>query len=206
MLVTIGRRDDGETLATLVRACHGRIREFASLAVALGVRDDVAADEVREACERCARYFREALPLHVADEDESVYPRMKGQRPEVDRALDATRAQHGAHEAGLRALLDALDALREDPTRDEKRTALARIAGPMAEAFEAHLALEEAVIIPAFGALLGEAGEAAVVSELRARRGGGNLGRPKLVVDRRAHGEGGDPNEASPTPDRRGLA
>ena len=39
---------------------------------------------VLEASRRCERYFSEALPLHVEDEEQSLLPRRRGRTPELD--------------------------------------------------------------------------------------------------------------------------
>jgi hemerythrin-like domain-containing protein len=171
MLLEIGQgsKRSGD-LVDLLLECHGRIRSFLALAHAAGSREGVPAAEVAEACARVERYFTEALPLHVADEDESILPRLRGADPEVDRALETMHAQHLEHEPLLAALLGAAAALREGPADPARRAALAEIATTLEHELGLHLTLEETVILPAIRRLLSAAAQAEIVEELRARR------------------------------------
>ena len=77
MLLTIGRRRQAVDLPDLLLDCHERIRHFSTLAVRLA-REDASDDERRGVAAGVARYFEQALPLHVRDEDESILPRLRG--------------------------------------------------------------------------------------------------------------------------------
>lgn len=69
--------------------CHRRIEMFlGSLQAVAKVIDRPLAGEAREALDTALRYFREAAPKHTADEEESLFPRMRQLRqPAVDSAL-----------------------------------------------------------------------------------------------------------------------
>lgn len=171
MLVSIGAKRSTEDLQQLLLDCHTKIRAFAALAVTLSERDDVGPDEVVDACERCARYFTEALPLHVADEDESLVPRMKDHaNAAVREALLTMSDEHTRHRPMLSALLAALASMRAHGSTPETRAALGAIAPDIQREFEAHLQNEETVIFPALATGLSAATQREIVSELRARR------------------------------------
>src|SRR5262245_4414109 len=85
-MLQIGRRQTEETLVGLRLACHGRIRSFLAMAVTIGERFDVPENEVAESAARVRRYFSQALPLHVEDEEESVLPRLESRSAELDAA------------------------------------------------------------------------------------------------------------------------
>jgi iron-sulfur cluster repair protein YtfE (RIC family) len=169
MLVTIGKPPAGDDLVDNLLECHGRIRSFVAVAVAAAERRDVAASAVVDGCLRVERYFTEALPLHVLDEEESILPRLRGRSREVDEALATMHAQHAAHEPLLRALLDASAELRRGPQDAHRRAALGVAAQAIGAEFAAHLGLEEAVVFPAIRRLP-DATQATIVEELRARR------------------------------------
>ncbi|HEU5061001.1 MAG TPA: hemerythrin domain-containing protein, partial [Kofleriaceae bacterium] len=98
-IVRIGQTSGGEgDPVDALLACHDRIRTFVALAgrAAAGAG---APGEIAEACRRIERYFREAMPLHVADEEESILPRLRGREAALDRALAEMHEQHSAHEA-----------------------------------------------------------------------------------------------------------
>jgi hemerythrin-like domain-containing protein len=170
MLVTLGQRRAERDLRGLLLDCHTKIRSFARRAVELSTRDDLPASEVREQCASCERYFTEALPLHVADEDESLRPRMGQCSTAAAEALATMSAQHEEHRALLSALLVALGAMRDRGSDPETRAALAEVAPRLEREFEAHLAIEETVIFTEIATALSPEQRADVLRELRARR------------------------------------
>lgn len=175
-LLSIGKgpATDGGVLELLVD-CHTRIRHFCALARRVADGQGAPAAEIGDAALRVHRYFDEALPLHAADEEQSILPRLRGREPEVDRELDAMVAEHREQEDanGALARVVALTAtLAQDPAR------LPALAGPLREAadaltqhFEGHLQREERVIFPAIRRHVDPALDARLVGEVRARRG-----------------------------------
>ena len=127
-------------------------------------------NELFEACLRVERYFSEALPLHVRDEEESVLPRLRGRSSSVDAALDRMHEQHELHVEVVARLLEASAALRGSPRSAEGRAGLLGVARPLRAVFEPHLTAEEEVIFPAVRALLPNAEQSAIVREMRVRR------------------------------------
>lgn len=111
MPVTLGARPqaDFDQPLGLLSDCHRRIEHF------LGVLERVArqahgaalSDEQRRAVETCLHYFTHAAPRHNADEEESLFPRLRELAetdPQVRVAmekLDALEADHQAADAAL---------------------------------------------------------------------------------------------------------
>lgn len=170
MVVPLGTPKQPEDLAGLLLDCHARIRHFLRVAVEVGARQDLSDPAVVDACQRVERYFTQALPLHVADEEESLLPRLNGLDPELDRRLEAMRAEHETHDPLVAGLLAASGATREAPADPAARQALREAAERLTAALEPHLQAEEAVVLPAVRARLSPAAQAEVISELRARR------------------------------------
>lgn len=193
MLHTLGPRAAPEDFVGLLLECHRRIRHFVELAQEVGRRTELPEAEVVEACARCERYFTEALPLHVEDEEKSVLPRLKGARLEAEAeqgteeapddvaerepaglelsdALDAMHAQHLEHEPLLRALLESLRSVRGEPRDQARRARLSAAAAQLGLEFEKHLALEEEVLFPAIRSRLSDEAQQQALLELRARR------------------------------------
>lgn len=160
-------------LVDMLLECHVRIRSFAALAVAVAERSDTPSLEVVHACVRVERYFTEALPLHVRDEEESILPRLRGQSSAVDAALGSMHDQHDLHVDVVARVLAAATALRSSPRDPGARAALLLVARPLRVVLEPHLTAEEEIIFPAVRALLSAADQAAIVRELRERRGAG---------------------------------
>ncbi len=169
VFVEIGRQPRGERLVDLLLECHERLRQHLQLAVALGTRDDVPASEVVETCLRCERYFKQALPLHIQDEEQSILPRLQGRDALVDYALEVMEREHSEH-APLIALQKALRGLRGAPEDAARRDDLLAAAEPVARGFADHLRKEEEIIFPAIETLLSRDTQALIVGELRARR------------------------------------
>ena len=170
MYVTIGARARAEGLVGLLLECHDRIRTFADLAIAIGDRLDAPTAHITDACARCERYFSEALPLHVADEEESLLPRLRSRSPALEAAFATMHAQHTEHEARLRALLDGLAKVRQNPDDTAQRELVRTTAAQLRVDFEAHLSNEEMRIFPAIEDLLTPDEQAQIIGELRARR------------------------------------
>ena len=171
MLHGIGRkpRKEGDLVDALL-ACHGRIRTFTDLAVTVSERADLAPSDVAESCARIGRYFVEAFPLHVEDEESSLEPRLEGRSPEVDAALGRMRGEHAAHADAVRRLTALSAALAADPSDAEARATLGAVARSLRPMFEEHLEAEERVLFPALRSLLSPDEERLVRSEMAARR------------------------------------
>src|SRR4051812_19767490 len=103
-LVALGTRKRGpDTPAGLVLACHERMRAFLTLAARVAAGDAPGPD-IAEAASRLHRYFTVSLPLHVADEEQSIEPRLLAHVP----ALAAPIARMHDEHASTQRLLDAL--------------------------------------------------------------------------------------------------
>lgn len=165
------RREDGnQDLVDLLGECHQRIRRFIDLARRAASQPDAPRDQVAQACADVERYFVEALPLHVADEEESIEPRLRGLSPSVDLALDAMAQQHREHASKLEALLRATVRVRREPHDERARGELATATIALETEFEGHLALEENTIFPAIRELLSPETQESIIVELRRRR------------------------------------
>jgi hemerythrin-like domain-containing protein len=173
MLIKIGPSNESSDIVELLVACHERIRFFIDLALRLGHTTDASPEDVREAAARVVRYFSESLPLHIADEEESILPRLVGREPMLDRTLETMCDEHDTHEPEVERLLEICRTLQNVPDQlPEVREDLLHIASRLAGDFKTHLAQEEAVVLPAIRTLLSDQDRQAMLQELRARRSG----------------------------------
>ena len=172
MLTVLGKRPATGDAVDLLLECHDRIRSFLALARRVGEAGPADREAIPEAAARVHRYFTQALPLHARDEEDSILPRLAGRDPEVDRELATMRREHAEHEPPMTRLVQACDEVARDLAR---HAALAPVIGDAARELEAHfvahLRREEEIIFPAMRRLLQPADDAAIVRELRARRG-----------------------------------
>jgi iron-sulfur cluster repair protein YtfE (RIC family) len=132
------------------------------------------AQQVQSAAEAAHRYFTVALPLHEADENESLHPRLKRAVPVGDLAgpaADAMVDQHHAIDELLERLLPLLQLLERNPAKQpEVAGEMCSITSRLDELFREHLELEEKVVFPAISASLTEADRQSLVAEMQARR------------------------------------
>jgi iron-sulfur cluster repair protein YtfE (RIC family) len=170
VLLQIGKRTTEPDVVELLRECHDRIRKFLVMARRLATATDASADEIREVASQIRRYFVESLPLHMADEEDEIVPRLVGRNGEVDRALAAMADDHARHEPLVSRLVELCAVLIAEPGLLVARAdELGAIATQLATDFTTHLETEERVIFPALRQLPSEA-RAAVLAAMRARR------------------------------------
>lgn len=173
MLLGIGKKSAPADLASALSECHERIRSFGALACKLASPSGIEADpeQVVEAAEAVRRYFALALPLHVADEEQTLAPLIAGRDAAVDVALAQMAREHTEHEQSVAALVSLCGRIAREPERlAELREQLASVAEPLDAALRAHLALEESAIFPALSRLLSQSEEEEVRQAMRARR------------------------------------
>lgn len=155
----------------LLVECHQRIRSFAALARKVSEQSDYGSDDVVEACLGVVRYFTQALPLHVEDEEQSILPRLVGKQSTVDEALTLMHSQHVSHERPLERLVALCgDMAKRSANVGELGADLPLLAQTLEHELLEHLALEESVIFPAIKRYLSGDEQAEIVRELRARR------------------------------------
>jgi len=153
----------------MLRSCHAKMRQFSAILVRTidAWHADESHPQVPAAAASLGRYFREALPMHARDEDESISPRLVVAHPELAPMLAELEQGHVALQTLLPPVLAALDELAangapEDPELHEHVAALV-------EHLEAHAAMEERGWFRLF-AELPEAERRAVRQEMAARR------------------------------------
>jgi hemerythrin-like domain-containing protein len=154
MLVQLGKRNETLHVVDLLVECHGRIRRFLGIATQLAQVREPAAEVVRDTAGQVRRYFAEALPLHIADEDDQISESLRGRSDIVDAALDKMSQEHVHHEVLVNRLIDVCTLLQREPARLAELAMELRDAAVLLQAaFEPHLAREEAVIFPALRSL-----------------------------------------------------
>ncbi len=148
---------------------HIESRQILALADALASGNATSAS--RDVAGRVADYLDWLLPLHQADEDESLSPRLEGKHPVVDAALENMRRQHMALQgpmARLKLLARqvANDALRLHALRFE----LSNAASDLRARLKEHEAMEESIVFPALKRMLYADELDSIAREMRERR------------------------------------
>ncbi len=156
----------------LLIGCHQRIKHFTSVATKLAHAQAATPQEIQDAAETVYRYYSISLPLHEADEEDSLRPRLdKIPDDRVRHALAAMHDQHMAIDDLLERLLPLLRLVGNNPSAiADAGGEMCSITKALSEMFAAHLQMEEEVIFPAIEAQLTETDRAELLAEMRARR------------------------------------
>jgi hemerythrin-like domain-containing protein len=179
MLLKIGHGPDhgfGEPLG-LLSDCHRRIEHF--LEVLRVIAADVAGGPLsasqREQVERSLAYFDNAAPRHTADEEESLFPRLKQSGdPAASRVcetlarLERDHAIADEHHRAVGDLVRRWLTVGVLPAGDA--SALGSRLAALAEIYRAHIATEDEEVFPAAARLLSPEQLREIGGEMAARR------------------------------------
>jgi hemerythrin-like domain-containing protein len=153
----------------MLRACHGRIeRQLATLErLARHLPEHGADADARAAARAILRYFDTAAPNHHADEEASVFPRLIARSPaarDLVQQLDSEHATLAANWRKLRPLLSGI-------ASGQRATLPPGLVHEIHEAYDAHIATENDVLLPMCSDILKPEELAAIGGEMAARRG-----------------------------------
>jgi hemerythrin superfamily protein len=168
-----------EDAVDLLLGCHQRIRHFTGVAVNLAHAQGATSDEVAQAAAGVHRYYSVSLPLHEADEEQTLHPRLGSVADEALRhALLAMRDQHQAIDELIERLLPLLIMVKNNPdTLQIVGGEMCSITKALHEMLQAHLQMEEEAIFPAIRSLLSESTRQAMLREIQGRRKQGSGAR-----------------------------
>jgi iron-sulfur cluster repair protein YtfE (RIC family) len=155
-------------------ACHQRIRNFTGIAVRLADAHGAGEAEIANAAEAVHRYYAIALPLHEADENDSVYPRLRARLTDSGErtALQSMVDQHGPIDETVARLLPLWDDVRKHPDRLRLHAPeLREHAHRLRQLWTEHLALEEEIVFPLIRQRLNADDLRDVHREMKQRRG-----------------------------------
>ncbi len=161
-----------EDVVDLLIGCHQRIRHFTATAAKLAHAQGTSPEDIRQAAAGVRRYYSVSLPLHEADEEDTLRPRLDAVGDErILHALVAMHDQHQAIDELIERLLPLLLLVEGNPDAlPSVGGEMCLIAKALEETFAAHLQLEEDVIFPAIRTSLDEESRAAMLAEMQARR------------------------------------
>jgi hemerythrin-like domain-containing protein len=179
MPVQIGARAESfSNPLGLLTDCHRRIEMFlrALIAVADQSRDGGLDAEQRDALEKSLVYFRDAAPKHTADEEQSLFPRMRRlENAEVRAALAEVEKLESEHRVAdeLHAEVDKLGR-QWLATGSVLPAELAKIRTALSELkkiYDRHIAVEDEQLFPLAKKVLATDEQKRVGEEMAARRG-----------------------------------
>lgn len=164
----------------LLSDCHRRVERFLAqlLAVAEACRGEQLAPREREALATGLRYFQQAAPLHTADEEASLFPRLRAAGrsgapcDSVLAALQRLESEHDDADAG-HAEVDELGKrwLSEGTLEPADAARLVKRLRELRAFYATHIALEDEYLFPMAARVLSAAEIESVGREMAARRG-----------------------------------
>ncbi|HJZ74307.1 MAG TPA: hemerythrin domain-containing protein [Vicinamibacterales bacterium] len=179
MFLKIGRQPDhtfAEPLG-LLSDCHRRIEHFLSVLIAITER---AGGGLLDADERAQfvgalSYFATAAPRHTADEEESLFPRLKSSNdPEATEVLAAVdrleddHAEASDHHATIDRCVRQWLAAGALPPHDLR--SLQERLGRLSALYRTHIGIEDRQVFPAAARILSAGAIEEIGREMAARR------------------------------------
>ena len=161
----------------LLSDCHRRVEMFiGSLKAVADTSDRELTDESRRALETSLRYFREAAPKHTADEEESLFPRLRKIEDRELRSalekLDVLEKDHRWAEP-LHAQADELGTLllREGKLNARDAEQFRSTVTQLLEMYRRHIEVEDRDVFPVAKKCLNAELSRQIAWEMEARRG-----------------------------------
>lgn len=154
-------------------ACHRRIEDRLSTLERIGENLKTRRAEALEALDACFHFFETNGEWHTADEEQSVFPRMRAAlSPEELAYLDTLEGQHDEAEADFAKLKSIAARLNEAADPDESlvedyRQTVSRLA----QLYRGHIASEDKTLTEMGARVLTPADLAAISTEMKRRRG-----------------------------------
>lgn len=177
MPVQIGARSHSFSDPTgLLSDCHRRIEMFlGTLERVASIIDRPLTDDTRPALESALRYFREAAPKHTADEEESLFPRLRRMHlPDLEAALSKLAPLEHDHllAASLHAQVEKLGQryLATGSLQSSDTAAFRKAVASLVSLYKQHINIEDNLVFPLAARLLIPADKAAIASEMADRR------------------------------------
>jgi hemerythrin-like domain-containing protein len=177
MPVQIGAKTHNFTDPTgLLSDCHRRVEMFlGTLEAVANVIDRPATEETRRALESALRYFAQAAPKHTADEEESLFPRLRQiHDPEIEAAFARLEQLENEHRwaAPLHTEVARLGAryLSTGNLSTAEGDHFRKAVASLASMYKQHIGVEDSLVFPLAARMLSNAEKIAISEEMAARR------------------------------------
>ncbi len=165
--VTSAGPDD---VVSRLRDCHDRIRVFVREALAIAESDaSTTPERRRRSAENVLRYFTIALPLHEADEDASIAPRLRAAAGGSLDGLLERMEEHDRIDTLVGELMRDWQSIARDGALPDDLAVHRESVRHLGEIMEAHLGVEETELFPRIAALPARE-RRAIVREMADRR------------------------------------
>lgn len=187
MLLQIGQKPESDFHHPIgmLEDCHKRILFFLKNLIKVASEADAQTPDPgqRVTLEKALKYFREAAPRHTADEEESLFPRLRGiDAPgivEVFGKIDSLEREHRwADEQHLEVDAICRRWLETGSISAGDREQLRGILDALLGFYERHIRMEEAEVFSAARKLLSDSSKESIGEEMAHRRGLTMCGAP----------------------------
>ncbi|MFZ0804724.1 MAG: hemerythrin domain-containing protein [Candidatus Sulfotelmatobacter sp.] len=144
----------------LLSDCHRRIEMFLGSLQRVGeFVDQPLSKDARSALQSALRYFREAAPKHTADEEQSLFPRLRqAHLPIAENAILALEALECEHQQAnnLHAEVNSLgiQCLEYGPLSLAGASRFQHAISELAKIHKEHIRVEDEVVFPAADQIL----------------------------------------------------
>jgi hemerythrin-like domain-containing protein len=160
----------------LLSDCHRRIEMFLGSLEAVGsIIDHPPLENTVLALGTALRYFREAAPKHTADEEKSLFPRLRATRsPEIESTMARLEHREEEHQR-ITFLHTELDELGERYLSDgalsgAKARRYRETVADLKAIYQRHIHMEDSSVFPIAARVLPQSDKAAIGSEMAGRR------------------------------------
>jgi len=179
MAIQIGAKPDSgfDDPLGMLKDCHRRVEHFLHILCVVAERaaGGALSDEQAAAVQAALQYFRVGGKRHTADEEESLFPRLRQiQDSEIENALaslDALEADH--HKANtLHGEVDVLGTrcLYERCLPATEAARFRQAVNNLAAIYGEHIRIEDEVVFPAAKRRLSSPQQSAIANEMASRR------------------------------------
>lgn len=162
----------------LMSDCHRRIERFlqALVKVAADAQGGPLDAEHRNALEASLKYFRHSAPKHTADEEEDLFPRLRGDgRPDLQTLMTRVQVLEREHKKadGWHREVDEIGErwLQQDHLSRGETARLQELLTSLSDLYRTHLAIEDREVFPAARKALSRSDAAAIGRSMASRRG-----------------------------------
>jgi hemerythrin-like domain-containing protein len=179
MPIVIGakRESDFTDPIGMLGDCHRRIEMCLNVLVRVAeqAHGEALNEEQRGSLETALRYFREAAPKHTADEEESLFPRLRRIESSDVRALMARMESLEEEHVCADSSHGEVDSLGRSWLKDgmlpsDQAAHLLTLLLQLRDLYRHHIATEDNEVFPAAAAALSATDRQAIGSEMAKRR------------------------------------
>jgi hemerythrin-like domain-containing protein len=176
MAIQIGAKPDSgfDDPIGMLTDCHRRIEHFLQILCLVAERPSSRAmtDEETAAVHASLQYFRAGGQRHNADEEQSLFPRLRATCGDEDSDQIAGLESDHKDASALHACVEELYAawIKSGGLNERDQEKLSSMTKKLQELYQQHIQLEEQVIFPRAARALDVETIAAIGREFRARR------------------------------------